>query len=101
MRLSFFFEKVESTGDLKSKIAKKISSIEKYIQQLGPAMKEGVVKLAKGERWGYKVKVDLKVPGKNLIVEAKNRELLSAVDKVVAKLRHMIDKNRKNRRAKA
>jgi len=97
MRVSFLFDRVESVGDIKIKIARKIAQLDKYLKHVSSDLREGVVKLSKGERWGYKVKVDLKIPGKDVIAESQDSELLSAVDGVVAKLKRGLLKRAKDR----
>lgn len=92
MRLSFWFDKVSSEGDIKNKIAAKIAQLDKYIKHVSSDLREGVVKLSKGERFGYKVKVDLKIPGKDVLAEGNSTELLSAVDQVVDKLKKGLQK---------
>ncbi|MCE7898251.1 MAG: ribosome-associated translation inhibitor RaiA [bacterium] len=87
MRLAFLFDRVESVGDIKTKIARKIAQLDKYLKHVSSDLRAGVVKLSKGERWGYRVKVDLKIPGKDVIAESQKTDLLSAVDDVVDKLK--------------
>lgn len=87
MRLAFLFDRVESVGDIKIKIARKIAQLDKYLKHVSSDLRAGVVKLSKGERWGYRVKVDLKIPGKDVIAESRDTDLLSAVDDVVNKLK--------------
>lgn len=100
MRLAFLFDRVESVGDIKLKIARKIAQLDKYLKHVSSDLRAGVVKLSKGERWGYKVKVDLKIPGKDVIAESQNNDLLSAVDKVVDKLKvGLIKKSEKSKRS--
>lgn len=97
MRLAFLFDRVESVGDIKIKIARKIAQLDKYLKHVSSDLRAGVVKLSKGERWGYRVKVDLKIPGKDVIAESQNTDLLSAVDRVVAKLKRGLQKRTKAR----
>ncbi len=97
MRLSFLFDRVESVGDIKIKIARKIALLDKYLKHVSSDLRAGVIKLSKGERWGYKVKVDLKIPGKDVIAESQDTDLLSAVDGVVAKLKRGLQKRNKTR----
>lgn len=97
MRLAFLFDRVESVGDIKIKIARKIAQLDKYLKHVSSDLRAGVVKLSKGERWGYRVKVDLKIPGKDVIAESQNTDLLSAVDGVVAKLKRGLQKRTKAR----
>lgn len=86
MRLAFWFDRVNSEGDIKQKIARKIAVLDKYLKHVSSDLREGMVKLSRGERWGYKVKVDLRIPGKDVIAEGKDNNLLTAVDQVVRKL---------------
>ena len=97
MRLSFLFDRVERVGDIKIKIARKIALLDKYLKHVSSDLRAGVVKLSRGERWGYKVKVDLKIPGKDMIAESQETELLSAVDSVVAKLKRGLQKRNRGR----
>lgn len=87
MRLSFLFDKVERAGDIRTKISRKIGQLDKYLRHVSADLRAGVVKLSKGERFGYKVKVDLKIPGKDVIAESKDVDLLNAVDRVIEKLK--------------
>ncbi|GAB4026417.1 MAG: hypothetical protein Fur0011_2090 [Candidatus Microgenomates bacterium] len=87
MRVSFLFDRVGNVGDIKIKVARKIAQLDKYLKNISSDLRAGVVKLSKGERWGYRVKVDLKIPGKDVIAESQNTDLLSAVDRVVDKLK--------------
>ena len=92
MRLSFWFDRVGADGDIKIKIAKKIAQLDKYIKHVSSDLREGVVKLSKGDRFGYKVKVDLKIPGKDVLAESSDNNLLTAVDLVVNKLKQGLQK---------
>jgi ribosomal subunit interface protein len=100
MRLNFLFDRVESVGDLKIKIARKISQLDKYLKHVSSDLRAGVVKLSRGERFGYKVKVDLKIPGKDVIAESQDTDLLSAVDRVIDKLKTgLIKKNERTKKS--
>lgn len=100
MRLNFLFDRVESVGDLKIKIARKIAQLDKYLKHVSSDLRAGVVKLSRGERFGYKVKVDLKIPGKDVIAESQDTDLLSAVDRVIDKLKTgLIKKNERTKKS--
>ncbi len=92
MRLAFWFDRVSKDGDIKDKIAKKVGGLDKYLKHVSRDLREAVVRLSKGERWGYKVKVDLKIPGRDVVAEGKDEELLSAVDQAVGKLQQGLKK---------
>ncbi len=98
MRLAFRFDGVSSEGDIKNKIAKKIAGLDKYLKHVSSDLRRGIVNLAKGERWGYKVKVDLQIPGKDVLAEGRDSNLLSAVDEVVQKLAKGLTKRREKGR---
>jgi len=95
MRLAFRFDGVSSEGDIKNKIAKKFAALDKYLKHVSSDLRQGVVNLSKGERWGYKVKVDLRIPGKDVIAQGGDKDLLSAVDTVVGKLKRGLRKKLK------
>lgn len=92
MRLQMWFDRVSSSGDLKEKVAGKIRGVEKYLRHVSEDLKIGFVKLAKGDRWGYKVKIGIKVPGQEVVAEAKDATLLSALDKAYARLAREVRK---------
>lgn len=98
MRLQFWFDRVSAEGDIKQKIAKKIATLDKYLKHVSSDLREGMVRLSKGERFGYTVKVDLKIPGKDVIAAGQAPTLLSAVDQVVQKLRQGLRKKRERSR---
>ncbi len=93
MRLQFVYDNVSHEGDIQTKIARKIARLDKYLKHVSSDLREGMVKLARGERFGYRVKVDLKVPGKIVVASDQDKNLLSAVDRVVAKLRQGVAKS--------
>lgn len=86
MRLQFWFDRVSTEGDIKDKIAKKFRALDKYLKHVSADLRAGVVRLSKGPRWGYRVKVDLKIPGKDVVAEGSDGSLLTAVDQVINKL---------------
>lgn len=101
MRLQFFFDKVSVKGDIKEKIAKKFARLDRYMERVSTDLRKGFVKLSKGDKWGYRVKVGVKTPFKEIVAEGEDAELLNAVDKAEAKItrsvRKAIDKLRTTR----
>jgi len=79
------FDKVSTSGDIKEKISKKFSGIETYLGRMKTKVGSGFVTLAKGERWGYKVKAMFRVPGREIVAEGKSETLLSAIDEAYDK----------------
>ncbi len=92
MRVKFWFNGVSNEGDIKQKIAKKIAGLDKYLKHVSSDLRQSIVALSKGERWGYKVKVDLKIPGRDVVAEGKDKQLLTAVDQVINKLQQGLKK---------
>jgi len=92
MRWQLVFNKVSSEGDIREKVVKKLAELEKYLQRVGSDLKKGVVRLSRGERWGYKVKVEVNLPGKDVAVEGRGKELLSALDEAHHKAARVVRK---------
>lgn len=85
MKWQMLFDKVSSSGDIKEKVEKKLSKLEVFVGRLRSNLQTGYVKLSKGDRWGYKVKTMLRLPGKEIVAESKGETLLSAIDQVYTK----------------
>ena len=62
----------------------------------------GFVTLSRGERWGYKVKTMMRLPGKEIVAEGKSETLLSAMDetynKVSREIRQYLERIREKRK---
>ena len=102
MRLQLWFDKVSSKGDLRDKVLKKFSQVEKYLANMSEDLKKGFVRLSKGDRWGYKVKMGVKIPGTEVVAEAKDETLLTAIDaasgKLAREVRKRLEKLKEKRR---
>lgn len=92
MKFSFEFDDIAGKKELKEKITKKFSALEKYLGNVRQDLKSGVVRVLRGERWGYKVRVDVKIPGKEMVAEAKSSTLLNAIDEAYHKSARMTRK---------
>lgn len=92
MKLSFEMGSIGKAGDLKEKINKKFSALEKYLQNVREDFHKGVVHVDRGDRFGYKVKVDVKLPGKEVVAEANDVTLMNAVDRAYDKSARIIRK---------
>lgn len=103
MKWQMMFDKVSTSGDIKDKVSKKFSGIETYLGRMKGKIERGFVTLSRGERWGYKVKTILHLPGKEIVAEGKSETLLSAIDaaygKVVAEVRKYLDRIKNRKRA--
>lgn len=80
MKLSFEFDRISGSGDIKEKISHKFSALEKYLVHVKGDFHKGLVRVMKGERWGYRVKVDVSLPGKTVVAEGKAASLMDAID---------------------
>ena len=102
MRLQLWFDKVSQNGDLKDKVANKFAQVEKYLKNVSEDLKQGFIRLSKGDKWGYKVKMGVKIPGSEVVAEAKEETLLSAVDtasgKLAREVRKRLEKLKEKRR---
>ena len=77
--------RVFQTTDIKEKVLKKLAPLSKYLSKVEKSNPKGEVRLSKGERWGYRVQMVMKLPGRKLAVTGKGKELLSAVDRAYSK----------------
>jgi len=102
MKWQLMFGDVSREGDIREKVEAKFQSLEKYLTGVKEELRSGLVRLSKGPRWGYMVKVDLKLPGKEISVVGRGKELLTAIDRAyerVARItRKYYDKMKKKRR---
>lgn len=80
MKFRFEFDNISGTEDVKEKISHKFSALEKYLVHVKEDFHSGLVRVMKGQRWGYRVKVDVALPGKTVIAEGKAESLMDAID---------------------
>jgi ribosomal subunit interface protein len=92
MQWQILFDHVSNDGDIQDKVEKKFSGLETYLGRFNNKVQTGFIRLMRGERWGYKVKVDLHLPGKEVVAEGKNETLLSAIDEAYGKAAQEIKK---------
>ncbi len=92
MKWQMMFDKVSKSGDTKDKVIKKFKGLETYLGRMRSKLESGFVKLSRGERWGYKVKTNFRLPGKEIIAEGKSETLLSAIDQAYAKASREVQK---------
>ena len=101
MKWQMVFNKVSSEGDTKEKVEQKLSGLEVYFGRLKNTLHTGFVSLSRGERWGYKVKVDVKLPGHEVVAEGKSKTLLSAIDqaymRAATEIKKYMDKLKEHR----
>ena len=102
MRWQMMFNRVATTGDIKEKFAKKFAGLETYLGRMKDKIGVGFVTLSRGERWGYKVKTMMRLPGKEIVAEGKSETLLSAMDetynKVSREIRQYLERIREKRK---
>ncbi|MFH1244248.1 MAG: HPF/RaiA family ribosome-associated protein [bacterium] len=85
MKWQMMFDRVGTTGDIKEKFAKKFAGLETYLGRMKDKIGVGFVTLSRGERWGYKVKTTMRLPGREIVAEGKSETLLSAIDQAYDK----------------
>ena len=85
MKWQMTFDKVSKVGDIKEKITTKFAGLETFLGRMKSKVNAGFVTLSKGERWGYKVKTMLHLPGKEMVAQGKGVTLLSAIDEAYDK----------------
>ena len=92
MKLQIELDKVSKQGDVKEKVIKKLSSLDKYLKHFSDDLSKGFVRVTKGDRFGYKVGFGINLPGKRLFTEEKREKLLDAVDETKAEMATQLKK---------
>jgi len=92
MRIQLGFNKVSRAGDISDKVKAKMGKLEKYLRGVSNELRSGFVQMAKGDKWGYKVKMGLKLPRQEVVAEAKEETLLSAIDRAYGRLAREVRK---------
>lgn len=85
MKFDFEFKGINGAEDVKSRVIHKMEALDKYLVNVRADFHKAFVRIIKGERWGYKVKVDVRLPGKTVVAESKAASLLDAVDQTYHK----------------
>ena len=85
MKWQMTFDRVATSGDTKEKVLKKLGGLETYLGKMKSKIESGFITLARGDRWGYKVKTAFHIPGKEIVAESESNTLLSAIDQVYGK----------------
>ena len=85
MKWQMMFDGVSTSGDIKEKVVRKFSGLEKFLGRMKDRVESGFLTLSRGERWGYRVKTMFRLPGREIVAEGKGKTLLSAIDEVYAK----------------
>lgn len=99
MALRISVDGVELTDNLRLLLEEKLSSeINKY---LGESAEDAVVNIKAGSRWGFKVTLDLNVPGHDRIfAQAKEKELHAAVGELRSDISRQLRKYKEKRARK-
>jgi ribosomal subunit interface protein len=92
MKFQFEFDHVTGNEDIKAQISSKFSALEKYLVNVREDFHKGLVRVIKGDRWGYTVRVDVSLPGKNVVAESHAATLLDATDEAYHKTARIIRK---------
>ncbi len=86
MRVAFSFDDIADNQDLKEKLSGKFSSLDKFLTHVPPDLQQVNVRVTKGSRWGYAVAASMPLPKREVVAEAEDKDLLTAVDLIVNKL---------------
>lgn len=80
MKLHIQAEGFDLTPDIKSVVDHKfVPKLQKFLKRY-PEDSAGVrLMLEKNDRWGFKAKCDLDIPGQNIYAEATHKDLASAI----------------------
>ncbi len=95
MKLQIATEGVELTPEIKSEVEKKLlRKISKYFKK-SPADSVGIdLRIERNERWGFKAKCRLDIPGQNIYSEGSHKELFFAITSLADDLERRLRKQK-------
>jgi len=92
MDIQIIGDNVEITDDMELLIAKKlVLPLDKLMVNFAPDLKQATVKVQQRPRWGYKINLDMMLPGKkHIYAETASDTLMKAVTSLREEVEHQI-----------
>ena len=96
LKYTLYWDDIEESERNEDLVKEKLGSIDKYLVDVKTELKSLEVLMSTGARWGYKVKLNLKIPGRNFFAQAKDRGLVLALvesrDRVITQVKDYLEK---------
>lgn len=95
MILHISAKEIELTPDISETVEKKLKlKLEKLLKHYPEESTSAQIVIQKGERWGFKVKAELDIPGENIHAEASHKDLTFALTALTDELTTMLRKKK-------
>ena len=99
MKLNISTSEVKLTPDIQEVIDKKFTpKLEKYLHNVDPDLKEGNLRLSYGDRFGFKAKFEMTLPGNIVVVaEEEHKELAFAITALAKEVARRLRREKEKR----
>lgn len=99
MKLNISTNEVKLTPDIKEIIENKFTpKLEKYLHNVDPDLQEGNLILSYGDRFGFKAKFEMSLPGnKKIYTEEEHKELAYAITALAKEVSRRLRKEKEKR----
>lgn len=90
MKLQIIWQELQRDKVKEKAITEKLASLDKLLADWDEEMKEAIVRVAEGERWGYKVSFSMRIGKKDVYAEDHEDDLVKTVVAVREKVERQI-----------
>lgn len=90
MKLQIVWHEISRDQAKESVVLNKLSALDKLLADWEEEMKEAVIRIEEGARWGHKVSFSMRIGKKDIFAEAHEEELMNAVVAVREKAERQI-----------
>lgn len=96
MKLQIVWHEISRDQAKESVILDKLAALDKLLGDWEEEMKEAVVRIEEGARWGYKVSFSMRIGQKDIFAEDHEEDLVNAVVAVREKVERQIKEVKKD-----
>ncbi len=90
MKLQIVWHEIDRDQSEENLVVEKLAPLDKLLADWEEELKEAVVRIEEGARWGYKISFNMRIGQKDIYAEAHEDELVNAVVAVREKVERQI-----------
>lgn len=91
MRVGFLWSGIDNKKERREGVVRKrLMSLGRLLSNFSKESQRARVGIYKRERWGYRVKFEMELPGKKIFAEGKGKDLIKTVVEVREKVKRQI-----------
>ena len=90
MKLQIVWHEIDRDQAKESVVMDKLAALDKLLVDWEEELKEAVVRIEEGDRWGYKISFSMRIGKKDVYAEAYEEDLVNAVVAVREKVERQI-----------